>query len=166
MTHISERTRPPLTGDERALLTGFLDFHRATPRLKCAELSTAAAQRVLPTPLVSAVAVIAHLCWMERFWCEVVFGGRSVRARHVEEDGQAAFAVPEGATLEQVLDDYDLQCETSRRILAGLHLDHQVLWHERPTSVRWVFLHLIEETARHNGHLDALHELISGAPGE
>jgi len=187
MTHTAaDRTRPPLTGDERFLLTAFLDFHRATPRLKCAELDILAGQddpatptgqptppstglpghRLLPSPLVSPIAVVAHLRWMEQFWCEVVLGGQSVRLAHAADDAQLAYEVPQGSTLEQVLDDYDRQCETSRRILAGLDLDHQVLWHGRPTSVRWVFLRLIEETARHNGHLDALHELISGAPAE
>lgn len=152
-----ERNRPPLTGDERTLLTTFLEFHRDTVRARCTALSQAAAAgqtTIMPTPLIRPIDLLAHLRWLEHFWCEVVLAGRHGRAPYTESDLDVRFRVGQDATIDQVLVLYDRQCETSRQILAGLDLDHEVDWHDRRTSVRWVFLHLIEETARHNGHLD------------
>ena len=181
---IVERSRPPLTGDERTLLTAFLDFHRGTVRIRCADLALAsddqsddhsddrAEERAgamtfsqLP-PLVRPVEVVAHLRWLEHFWCEVVLGGKAGTAPHNEHYPEDSFRVYDDTTLPQVLAGYERQCEVSRRILAELDLDHEVEWHDRKTSVRWVFLHLIEETARHNGHLDAVRELHIGSGGE
>jgi len=166
VTPAVERGRPPLTGDERTLLTAFLDFHRATPRVRCAHLSDATARRAVLPPLITPILVVAHLRWLEYFWCEVVLAGRHGRAPYTEDDPAVDFKVHEDTTLEQVLDDYERQCQSSREILAALDLDHEVDWHDRRTSVRWVFLHLIEETARHNGHLDAVRELVEGATVE
>jgi len=157
-----ERTRPPLAGDERALLAAFLDFHRATPRTRCDGLSPATGlpQLIVPT------RIVAHLRWLEYFWCEVVLAGRHGKAPYTEDDPATDFKVPDDTPLELVLDEYERQCRNSREVLAGLDLDHEVRWHGRNTSVRWVFLHLIEETARHNGQLDAVRELLNSATGE
>jgi hypothetical protein len=160
-----ERSRPPLAGDERTLLTAFLDFHRDTVRVRCLELPTGSTH-TMPTPLVRPVDLVAHLRWLEHFWCEVVLAGRSSKAPYTEQEPEAGFRVPEGASLAQVLEDYERQCESSRRVLAELDLDYEVEWHDRRTNVRWVFLHLIEETARHNGHLDAVRELITSPSNE
>lgn len=163
-----ERSRPPLTGDERTLLTAFLEFHRGTVRVRCTELSltTDDRRKTGPPQLIRPVDLVAHLRWLEHFWCEVVLAGRHGRAPYTEHEPEASFRVSGDSTLPQVLAEYERQCESSRRILAALDLDHEVVWHTRRTNVRWVFLHLIEETARHNGHLDAVRELIHSATGE
>jgi hypothetical protein len=161
---IVERSRPPLTGDERTLLTGFLDFHRDTVRIRCAELAMIPADQPgpEPPPLVRPVELVAHLRWLEHFWCEVVLGDKPGKAPYTEHYPADTFRVYDDTTLPKVLAGYERQCETSRRILADLSLDHEVQWHDRKTNVRWVFLHLIEETARHNGHLDAVREVGGG----
>jgi uncharacterized protein DUF664 len=168
----TERNRPPLTGDERTLLTGFLDYHRATLRVTCAGLSDVDSHRaMLSSPLRTAIGLVTHLRWDEHFWCEVVLAGRENRAP-TEPNGSneptgpgTGFKVQDGTTLEQALSDYERQCAISRQIVDGLDLGHEVGWHDRTVSVRWVLIRLIEETARHNGHLDAIRELIDGANG-
>ena len=176
MTVAIERSRPPLTGDERTLLTGFLDYHRATLRVTCAGLSDVDSHRaMLSSPLRTAIGLVTHLRWDEHFWCEVVLAGRENRAPNDPFEPGTGFKVPLGpgsgfkvqddATLEQALSDYERQCSVSRQVLDGLELDHEVGWHDRSVSVRWVLIRLIEETARHNGHLDAIRELIDGANG-
>ena len=179
MTATTDRNRPPLTGDERTLLTGFLDYHRATLRVTCGGLSDIDSHRaMLSSPLRTAIGLVTHLRWDEHFWCEVVLAGRENRApadpgdeagvvkgSHGDFKVRDSFKVREDTTLDQALRDYDRQCAISREIIDGLDLDHEVGWHDRSVSVRWVLIRLIEETARHNGHLDAIRELIDGANG-
>jgi hypothetical protein len=165
VTTTADRNRPPLTGDERTLLTGFLDYHRATLRVTCAGLSDVDSRRtMLPAPMRTAIGLVAHLRWDEHFWCEVVLSGRDTTAPYTDTGDNSEFKVRDDTTLEQVLADYDRQCEISREIIANLDLDHEVAWHDRMVSVRWVLIRLLEETARHNGHLDAIRELIDSPP--
>ena len=70
--------------------------------------------------------------------------------------------------LAQLLDEYDAQCVRSREIVAGLELDVRVRVFPpdtEPVTLRWILLHMIEETSRHNGHLDLLRELADGVKG-
>jgi hypothetical protein len=164
VTATADRQRPPLTGDERTLLTGFLDFHRATLRITCAGLSDLDSHRkMVPAPMRTAIQLVSHLRWDEHFWCEVVLSGRGQSVRYTEASPSSEFKPGPGTTLEQALDGYDRQCAISREITDRLDLDHEVAWHDRMVSVRWVLIRLLEETARHNGHLDAIRELIDGA---
>jgi len=70
--------------------------------------------------------------------------------------------------LAQLLDEYDEVCAANREIAAALDLDTLAVTRmrggEHPT-LRWILFHLIEETARHNGHLDILRELADGVTG-
>lgn len=165
-TERNERIRPPLTGDERSLLTAFLDYHRATLRVTCEGLSDADSRRaVLPSALSTVIGLVTHLCWDEHFWFEVVLAGRESRAPHHATGPASEPAASPDVGLEQALAEYDRQCAISREVVADLDLDHEVYWHDRAVSVRWVLIRLIEETARHNGHLDAVRELIDDTTG-
>ena len=164
MTTIAERQRPPLTGDERTLLTGFLDYHRATLAINCAGLSDRDSHRELPSPLRTAIQLVRHLCWEEHFWFELVLVGRAGVTADPESRPGGEFKAGPDSTLEAALADYDRPCAASREIVGALDLDHEVRWHDRTVSVRWVLIRLIEETARHNGHLDAIRELVDEHP--
>jgi hypothetical protein len=85
----------------------------------------------------------------------------------LEKDRDAEFRRALDTPLTKVIDEYEAQCQVSRDILAKLDLDAEVPFKDdRKVSVRWVVLHMIEETARHVGHLDLLRELTDGATGE
>ncbi|MEV4509020.1 DinB family protein [Dactylosporangium sp. NPDC049525] len=160
----------PYTGDERALLTGWLDWHRETVHVKCAGLDESAAWRTpLPPPsLTSAAGLVSHLTAVESYWFERIVGGLDVPTHWSAADPDLDWRRRPGATLPGLLSAYRAQCAVSGSLLTGVDLDGTCRGrrHGAPVSVRWVLLHMIEETARHNGHLDAVRELVDGIVGE
>jgi uncharacterized damage-inducible protein DinB len=164
------RSGVPAQGDERTLLNAFLDFHRATVRIKCEGLSEADAHRaVLPSsPLMTPAGLVSHLYWVERDWFNRHFLGEPDEGPWTDEDPDAEMRVDD-VPLATLLDRYDEQCERSREIAAAHDLDTLEKTEPangRPVSLRWIVMHMVEETARHNGHLDAMRELLDGAVGE
>jgi hypothetical protein len=148
------------------MLTGWLDWQRATVRLKCAGLSDEQAQLApLPSsPRMTVATLVAHLRWVELAWFEVSFLGAQELAT---QDPLELPPVPH-ASLSRLLDEYDAQCARSREIVAGHGFDDLEVWAPEGlelVSLRWIATHLIEEIARHLGHLDALRELTDGTTG-
>jgi len=151
------------------MLNGFLDWHRATVRVKCDGLSDVDAHRVsLPTsPLMTIAGMVSHLRWVEHSWFEINLLGRPDRGPWTDEDPDAEMRV-DHMPVAQLLDEYDEQCGISREIVAGLDLDAREKEYPpdtEPVTLRWILLHMIEETSRHNGHLDLLRELADGVKG-
>jgi hypothetical protein len=165
---IDSRVDPPWNGDERSTTEGFLDFLRATVEHKCVGLPDADAVRsTLPSPLLTAAGIVKHLRWVEDYWFGVVLAGKPNRAPYAKEDPDADWRIEEGEAITGLLADYAAQCAVSREIVAGLDLDHEVPFRGDGTvSVRWVLLHMVEETGRHTGHLDVVRELLDGVTGE
>ncbi len=167
-TPVDSRIELPYTGDERTLLCGFLDFLRGTIEFKCAGLSDVdAARSVLPSQLNTAAGIVKHLRWVEHYWFEVALLGQPSRAPYTREDPDADWRIGPGETISGLIADYAEQCTASREVVAGLDLDHEVVFREdKRLSVRWVLIHMIEETGRHAGHLDVVRELLDGVTGE
>jgi uncharacterized damage-inducible protein DinB len=160
------RQRPPLVADERTQLVGWLDLQRAIVHLKCEGLSDADAHRsVLPaSPLMTAAGVVSHLRWVENLWFEVVFLGRPAVGPHFEGPEDADMMVP-GVPLAQLLQAYERQCAVASEIIAAHPLDDvgkHPDFDEGAATLRWMLIHMVEETARHAGHLDAIRELLDG----
>ncbi|MGH3623066.1 MAG: DinB family protein [Sciscionella sp.] len=166
----SEITRidPPMTGDERAVLDGFLDYQRATVHHKCRGLSDSDAHRVLlPSELTTVAALVSHLRWVEAYWFGTVLDGQPDRAPYSAADPDGEFRAAAGRPLAELLAEYAQECERSRIITAGLALGAEVPFRDRGRlNVRWVLAHMIDETARHAGHLDLLREQLDGVTGE
>jgi uncharacterized damage-inducible protein DinB len=166
---IVERVDPPYAADERTMLEAWLDYHRATVHVKCDGLADSAAWLTpLPSsPLMSPAGLVSHLYWVERGWFERLFAGAEYPVPWTAEDPDADFRQSADEALADVLARYADQCERSREITRGLDLDttrrNRV---GAEVSLRWVYLHMIEETARHNGHLDAMRELADGVIGD
>jgi|tagenome__1003787_1003787.scaffolds.fasta_scaffold20899732_2 hypothetical protein len=168
---MTERVDPPFTGDERGQLESWLDFHRATVHVKCAGLTAEQARRApLPaSPVMTPIGLVSHLYWVERNWFERILTGVEVDLPWLDRpDEDAEFEVAPDETLAGMLAKYAGQCGKSRALAASRDLDavghHPVV--DVDISLRWIMLHMIEETARHNGHLDAMRELIDGVRGE
>jgi uncharacterized damage-inducible protein DinB len=158
-----ERTRPPLAASEREMLNAWLDYHRATLLQKISEVSEEDARRrtVAPSAL-SLLSLVKHLAYVERWWFAVVFDGQEDKG-FPEDDFQLE---PED-TIQGIVDLYRAEVEKSRQIVAKADFDELSRLAERPgVSLRWIVSHMIEETARHNGHADLLREAIDGATGE
>jgi uncharacterized damage-inducible protein DinB len=160
------RQRPPFVADERTQLVGWLDLQRAIVHLKCEGLSDADAHRpVLPaSPLMTVAGIVSHLRWVEHLWFEVLFLGRPAVGPQFDEPEDADMMVS-GLPLAQLLEEYERQCAVSNEIIAAHPLD-EVGKHSgfdsAAATLRWMLIHMVDETARHAGHLDAIRELLDG----
>ncbi|WP_431676568.1 DinB family protein [Kitasatospora sp. KL5] len=167
---MTTRTDVPAALDERTQLVTFLDYARATARAKCEGVSAENARRApLPgSPLMTLAGLVNHLRWVEHWWLEVVFLGREDEGPWTEEDPDREMRIAVDVPLDDVLAEYAAACARHREIVAAHSLDALA---ERPrgdggrVDLRWILLHLIEETARHNGHLDIVRELLDGTTG-
>lgn len=165
------RTDLPATFDERAMLTTFLDFTRATVHAKCADAAEVTARTApLPTsPLMTLSGIVNHLRWVENWWFEVVFQDLPNLAPWTEEDIDREWRIAVERPIEDLLAEYEQQCARNRELLARTDLDTpaKVTVRDGQTvTLGWIVMHMIEETARHNGHLDLLRELADGVIGE
>ena len=159
-----DRRQQPLAG-ERATLEAFLDDYRDIVARKASGLSDADARRALVTSPTTVGGLIKHLRWAEYGWFEQLLQERSNDNRRAHERSWEFEFLPE-ESLPTLLAEYQSQCEESRRIAARYPLDHVVPHHRFGTvSLRWIYVHMIEETARHTGQLDILREQLDGATG-
>jgi uncharacterized damage-inducible protein DinB len=164
-----QRQDAPLAAGERAQLTAFLDYQRATVVSKCSGLTDEQARRVhVPSELTTIAGLLSHLTLNEDYWFNVVLDGQEDKwAEVLETDPDAEFRVTMSTSMVDLIADYETHCERSREIVAKLALDAEVPFRDKGNvNVRWVVTHMIEETARHAGHLDLLRELTDGATGE
>lgn len=164
------RVDPPTAADERTMLTSWLDWHRATVRTKCAGLdpSLATAVPLSTSPLMTVAGVVSHLCWVEHFWFEVVMLGTPDRLPSSPGNPDREWR-PGNTPLTELLEAYERGTARSRAITARLELGSSArvdLPGQGRVSLRWVLVHMLEETARHNGHLDLLRESADGTTGE
>ncbi|MGS2615984.1 DinB family protein [Micromonospora sp. LZ34] len=155
------------TGDERAVLESFLDFHRAVVLRKLRGLTDAEATRRLVPSATTLAGLVKHLTLVERNWfpCLLAPGPGDVYLT-TEEEALASFALTGEDSVERLAAGYERACARSREIAARFALDH-VVPHPQlgEVSLRWILVHMIEETARHAGHADILRELTDGATG-
>lgn len=164
------RVDPDLAADERTTLTQFLDWYRQTIEVKVAGL-TDEQSRFRPGPSdTSPIGLVRHLAEVERHWFRIRFAGEDVGFRWwSREDPDGDFHPAADDTLADALAAYRQECERAREIVAGASLDDVA---RAPTrdgrycSLRWILVHMIEETARHAGHLDILREQLDGAVGD
>jgi uncharacterized damage-inducible protein DinB len=167
MTRIDDT---PPAWDERTQLTTFLDYARDTARAKCEGVSAENARKALlpGSPLMTMSGVINHLRWVEYYWFQVVFLGEEDLGPGTEEDPDREMRIAVDFPLTQLLDEYAEQSTRYRELVAGNDLDKQAqrtIHNGLRVDLRWILYHLIEETARHNGHLDILREILDGTTG-
>ncbi|TDB73166.1 DinB family protein [Micromonospora sp. KC721] len=155
------------TGDERAVLGAFLDLHRAVVLRKVRDLTDADAARRLVPSATTLAGLVKHLTIVERNWFQALLDpAPGDRFPTSEEDAAASFTLSEGETLADLVTAYEAQCARSRELAARFPLDHVVGQPQLgEVSLRWILVHLIEETARHAGHADILRELTDGETG-
>jgi uncharacterized damage-inducible protein DinB len=165
---------PPLPDDvtvpqgERETLSWFLDFYRAVVVRKVAGLSLEDTTRSLVPSDSTLLGIVKHLGFVERGWFQSGIGGETFDVPWSDEDPDADFRVEPGETVESVVAWYQEQCEQAREIVARTSLDQlEVRDRDAPKrSLRWILVHMIEETARHAGHMDIIREQIDAATGD
>lgn len=164
------RTDPPNTGAERAALEGWLDYHRATLLFKCQGLTgEQLARRAVAPSSLTLLGLVRHLTEVERAWFRRRFAGQSglgfAYCSDEYPDGDFDLVDPESAEADFAA--YAAECALARQCAAGHALEETFLSrHGERLDLRWIYLHMIEEYARHNGHADILREQIDGTTGE
>ena len=165
------RTDPPTVAGERAALESWLDYHRSTLLGKCHGLTgEQLAERAVPPSSLSLLGLVRHMTDVERAWFRIRSAGESgLSSRYFSAefpDGDFDLAEPSGA--EADLAAFRQECELARAAMVDRSLDDTFV-HQRygaTIDLRWVYLHMIEEYARHNGHADLLRERIDGVTGD
>jgi uncharacterized damage-inducible protein DinB len=155
--------------NERETLEGSLDWYRAVVEHKVEDLNLDQARSVLTPTGLSVLGVIKHLGWVERGWFREIFAGEEVGSIDSEEDNSAEFAIDRHDTIESVLGFYRDEIEQSRQIAGGSSLEDLSVKRTRfdeHVSLRWILVHMLEETARHAGHMDVMREKIDGRTGD
>jgi uncharacterized damage-inducible protein DinB len=170
------RTDPARSGPEADQLSAYLDYQRETVLLKCAGLSAARlAQQAVPSSSLTLGGLLNHLALVEDWWFRVQFLGEE----HVppwggidwDADPDWEFRTAATTDPEELRERYRSACERSREVVRATgDLDRLSVAVSRKSGercdLRWVLLHMIEETARHAGHADLLREAIDGTVGE
>ena len=157
-------TVPPRTGGERESLQGWLDFHRTTLQHKCAGLDHARlAERPVPTSSLSLLGLVRHLTDVERWWFRTNQAGEDVSGPYDPAATGLDFDGLDDTPAEEVFDLFRAECAAADAAVADLPLEATFTSPRGiELNLRWVYLHMIEEYARHNGHADLLRELVDG----
>jgi uncharacterized damage-inducible protein DinB len=165
-----ERRLPAYDAAERQMLTGFLDFQRATLAVKCAGLTAGQLRRqAVPPSGLSLLGLVRHMAEVERNWFATVLGGQPMATIFTAGfDPERAFADVADADVGQAFSAWQAECARARDLTAAApSLDVTGDRDGRGTfSLRWILVHMIEEYARHNGHADLIRERIDGATGQ
>ena len=163
----------PTSTDERDVLGQYLDYQRETILLKTEGLTREQLGQRIATSDLTLAGILYHLALNEEGWFEVHFGGLGPREDFTGIDWDAEPDYEFHTALEKEPDwlrrRYREACNRARQVVArAASLDDQSVspWQGKPFTLRWVILHLIEETARHAGHADLLREAIDGSAGE
>jgi uncharacterized damage-inducible protein DinB len=163
------RTNPPPVADERTSLSAWLDFQRATLLRKCEGLDDVQLRRAMVPSGTSLLGLVKHLIAVEHGWFAICFAQTGEPHLFSTEDDPDADLRPEpGESAQQLFDGYLRACERSRQIVAAADSLDRTAPHPRlgEVDLRWILTHMVEETARHNGHADIVRELIDGATGD
>jgi uncharacterized damage-inducible protein DinB len=168
----TERAEPGLRAGEREMLTGWLDYHRATLAWKCEGLADdQLRERSVPPSELSLLGLVRHMAENERSWFRNVLLGADLPYLYSTPDDMDADFNDTGSTDgATALRTWEQECAAARGAIAGVDLDALSEKRDRrtdePFSLRWILTHMIEEYARHNGHADLLRERIDGAAGD
>jgi uncharacterized damage-inducible protein DinB len=165
-----ERVDPPYAADERTMLVAFLDYYRETMIAKLEGLTEEQARWKPAETANSLIGMVQHLAYVEQWWFRTCFAGEPDEPiPGSEEDPDIDFKVPEDRTIEDVAAFYRSQYARANEIVkAAPSLDDfsAVDARGKPKTLRWILVHMIEETARHAGHADITRELIDGSTGD
>ncbi len=161
------RPEKPRVGDEKAMLQAFLNFHRATFVIKVSGLSEAKVRQVMSPSSMTMLSLLKHVTYAERYWFQYVFAGLDVYVPQADDDPDPQWQIEPGDTLASGLAFCQQEVAHSDVIIAAHTLAALAKRPPGPDhSLRYIMLHMIEETARHNGHADIFREILDGKVGE
>jgi uncharacterized damage-inducible protein DinB len=159
----------PDYGPERTLVETLLDFHRGTLLWKVAGLTPdQLTTRAGGSSELTLLGIVRHLAEVERFWWRRVATQTAAGPLYeVADDPDADFHGGDASTAEADIAALRAEIEAAKAAVADIPLDREFESNDGgPMSLRWVYLHMIQEYARHNGHADILRENLDGLTGE
>ncbi|MDT9700407.1 DinB family protein [Streptomyces sp. P17] len=167
----TERLEPSLTADERSMLDGWLDYHRQTLAWKCEGLTDAQLRTASVEPSeLTLMGLVRHMAEVERYWFHEVLLDEDLGVLYSsEEDRDGDFHFSDSDSWEEAHTTWQAEMDRARRNTAGLGLNDLSKGTSRPGerfNLRWIYTHMIEEYARHNGHADLVRERIYGSTGD
>jgi hypothetical protein len=159
------RIDPPRHGDERTQLDAWLNFHRNTLLIKCAGLSAQQLKTRSADPSsLTLLGLVRHMADSERYWFRRQFRAAPISAIYWDNGGD--FTAVDEADADADFATYNAEVQAARAATVDRLLDETFISTRGVTmDLRWVYLHMIEEYARHNGHADILRERIDGTTG-
>lgn len=160
MPQDAESDFPSGSNDERQLLLNWLRFLRGAVMRKCADLSDEQARWRPDDALISLLGIVNHLTHVEQRWIDGGFFGQPSDRSETEFHPGAQLDV---AT---ALAAYRSRADATDTVISEMLTLDLPCRLQTGTDLRWVLLHLINETARHAGHADAVRELLDGTTGE
>ena len=163
------RTEPNFLLGERAMLEEWLEFHRITLLIKCEGLDDESRKRrPVATSKLSLHGLVRHMAEVERNWFErVLLRAPDTPPIWFDPAIEDSELVPlDSADWDADLAVWHAQCDASRAAAAARDLDDTGIRRGEPCSLRWIYVHMIEEYARHNGHADLIREMIDGSVGD
>ena len=156
-----DRRTPLDLVDERDTLVQFLDYLRESVAIKTEGLDEPSARTSTVPSGTSLLGLIKHLTAVEMLWFQYAFAGLDIAL--------ATDEISPTDTVESAVASYRATCQTNNAIVAECsdleRLCHRALTTPEPLSLRWVLVHMVEETARHAGHADIIREQIDGLTG-
>lgn len=157
----------PMTGAERPMLAAYLGYQRTSLLNICAGLT--GEQLVLaasPPSTLTLLGLIRHLTKVERTWFRLRFGEQELEPLYDPALGvDADFEDLRASDAEGAYERYLAECVEADAAVADLDLDATITSHHGTMSLRFVYLHMIHEYARHNGHADLVRQAIDGVTG-
>ena len=146
----------------------FLDFVRLTCLNKLAGLTEEQARQTpLPaSPAMSPLGLLKHLTAVQRQHIQIHIGGQDLPPLWRSDDTEYEFRLGPEETVESVVAAFDAEWERSRRTLEGIDLEAPIVAYGQPNRAGRLLVDVLQESARHLGHLDIVRELIDGAKGE
>jgi len=170
MTWTSPTPNPvdgPLTGDDRPILEAYLKYQRVILLNICAGLTAEElARRPLPSSNLSLLGLVRHLAKVERIWFRQRAAGEPVEDMYGHSpDKDADYNELDPALAEEDFEQFQDECLFADQAVGGMSFDDSFKVHGSDFSLRMVYVHMIGEYARHNGHADLLREAIDGVTG-
>jgi uncharacterized damage-inducible protein DinB len=159
--------RVPFTGDEKESLHVSLDRHRDAVLWKLEGLDDASLRREMTPSGTNLLGLVKHLAAVEYGWFCETFGRQTGLLPSIEADPYGDMRATPDETTEEIVAFYGRARAAADRVIDELDLEETgTAWFGDAVSMRWVLIHMLEETARHAGHVDILRELIDGMAGD
>jgi hypothetical protein len=155
---------------ERVMLDGMLEWYREGVVLKTQGLSHSDAKRALVGSVTTIAGIVKHLAADEDAWFSEGFAGARVEpwaSAPWDADNDWEFSSAADDDFADLVTLYRDACERSREVCRGRDLDELNQGESpEPFTLRFAYVHMLEETARHLGHMDILREMLDGSTGE